>query len=79
MFSDKEKLLKEMVYVEDELGVIIYNLNKSELNILAKLCTALAALPEDERDELYDQLNPDRIDDDEDDIPYSVDEDGELN
>jgi hypothetical protein len=66
---NRDALLVEVTYIEDECGVILYNLTTAELKLVARVCSALASLPEDKRDELYDQLNPDRIED----------EDSELN
>jgi hypothetical protein len=72
----RDALLDEVIYAEDECGVILYNLTVAELKIVARVCTALANLPEDERDELYDELNPDRIEANE--VLYDDDE-SELN
>jgi len=56
-----EVLLNEMIYIEDECNVILYNLTAAELKIVARVCVALADLLEDDRNKLYDKLNLDRI------------------
>jgi hypothetical protein len=69
----------QAIYVEDELGVIVYGLSAAELLIVAKTCAAIAKLPEAEREALYEALNSDRFfDTDEDEEKYSHEEDEKL-
>jgi hypothetical protein len=48
---------KKVVYVEDELGVILYNLGKTELKKVKEACEALMDLTADDRNEFYESLS----------------------
>lgn len=71
----KEELLIETRYIEDELGVYVYNLTAAELKTIAEVCHALALLTEDDREDLYSELNPDYVEEN----LYDDDNEGELN
>jgi hypothetical protein len=75
---NRDDLLSEAFYVEDELGVYVYNLTGAELRVVAKVCTALAELPLEARKELYSKLNPDRIEDSEETL-FDDDNESGLN
>jgi len=51
----------DLIFIEDELGVILNGLTASELKIIARTCGELAVMPYKEREELFLKVKVDDI------------------